>query len=133
MDFFDKLGDTLMTATKEEGQKAKGMSDLAKLQYELKCKEDDLKKEFDRLGRKYYQPNKDVVPTGDLDCFEDIVILRIRLEDFEILRKRLNALYEGTREKKGARACPRCGAKVAENAASCSTCGEKINDMFEED
>ena len=47
MDFFDKLGDTLMTATKEVGQKAKGMSDLAKLQYELKCKEDDLKKELD--------------------------------------------------------------------------------------
>ena len=44
MDFFDKLGDTLMTATKEVGQKAKGMSDLAKLQYELKSKEDDLKK-----------------------------------------------------------------------------------------
>ena len=67
MDFFDKLGDTLMTATKEVGQKAKGMSDLAKLQYELKCKEDDLKKEFERLGRKYYQQNKDVVPEEDLD------------------------------------------------------------------
>ena len=67
MDFFDKLGDTLMTATKEVGQKAKGMSDLAKLKYELKCKEDDLKKEFERLGRKYYQQNKDVVPEEDLD------------------------------------------------------------------
>ena len=108
MDFFDKLGDTLMTATKEVGQKAKGMSDLAKLQYELKCKEDDLKKEFERLGRKYYQQNKDVVPEEDLDCFEIL-------------------------EKKGARACPRCGAKVAENAAYCSSCGAKINDMFEED
>ena len=50
MDFFDKLGDTLMTATKEVGQKAKGMSDLAKLQYELKCKEDDLKKNLSVWG-----------------------------------------------------------------------------------
>ena len=90
MDFFDKLGDTLMTATKEVGQKAKGMSDLAKLQYELKCKEDDLKKEFERLGRKYYQQNKDVVPEEDLDCFEDIEILMNRINDLneEILEKR---------------------------------------------
>ena len=123
MDFFDKLGDTLMTATKEVGQKAKGMSDLAKLQYELKCKEDDLKKEFERLGRKYYQQNKDVVPEEDLDCFEDI----------EILMNRINDLNGEILEKKGARACPHCGAKVAENADYCSNCGAKLNDMFEED
>ena len=123
MDFFDKLGDTLMTATKEVGQKAKGMSDLAKLQYELKCKEDDLKKEFERLGRKYYQQNKDVVPEEDLESFEDI----------EIIMNRINDLNEEILEKKGAKACPRCGAKVAENATYCSSCGAKINDMFEED
>lgn len=123
MDFFDKLGDTLMTATKEVGQKAKGMSDLAKLQYELKCKEDDLKKEFERLGRKYYQQNKDVVPEEDLESFEDI----------EIIMNRINDLNGEILEKKGAKACPRCGAKVAENAAYCSSCGTKLNDMFEED
>lgn len=123
MDFFDKLGDTLMTATKEVGQKAKGMSDLAKLQYELKCKEDDLKKEFERLGRKYYQQNKDVVPEEDLESFEDI----------EIIMNRINDLNGEILEKKGAKACPRCGAKVAENATYCSSCGTKLNDMFEED
>ena len=123
MDFFDKLGDTLMTATKEVGQKAKGMSDLAKLQYELKCKEDELKKEFERLGRKYYQQNRDVVPEEDLESFEDI----------EIIMNRINDLNGEILEKKGAKACPRCGAMVAENAAYCSSCGAKINDMFEED
>ncbi len=123
MDFFDKLGDTLMTATKEVGQKAKGMSDLAKLQYELKCKEDDLKKEFERLGRKYYQQNKDVVPEEDLESFEDI----------EIIMNRINDLNGEILEKKGAKACPRCGARVAENATYCSSCGAKLNDMFEED
>lgn len=96
MDFFDKLGDTLMTATKEVGQKAKGMSDLAKLQYELKCKEDDLKKEFERLGRKYYQQNKDVVPEEDLESFEDI----------EIIMNRINDLNGEILEKKGAKAWP---------------------------
>ena len=123
MDFFDKLGDTLMTATKEVGQKAKGMSDLAKLQYELKCKEDDLKKEFERLGRKYYQQNKDVVPDEDLDCFEDI----------EILMNRINDLNEEILEKRGAGACRQCGGKVAGNAAYCRNCGGKLNGMFEED
>lgn len=123
MDFFDKLGDTLMTATKEVGQKAKGMSDLAKLQYELKCKEDELKKEFERLGRKYYQQNRDVVPEEDLESFEYI----------EIIMNRINDLNGEILEKKGAKACPRCGAMVAENAAYCSSCGAKINDMFEED
>ena len=40
MDFFSKLGDSIVNATQEVGEKAKGMTDIAKLQYEMRTKED---------------------------------------------------------------------------------------------
>lgn len=123
MDFFDKLSDTLVTATKEVGQKAKGMTDLAKLQYDKKCKEDELKQKFEALGRKYYQQKKSEVPEEDMEDFEDI----------EMTIQQINDLNEGIMEAKGAKSCPKCGARVADNASFCSNCGAKLNDMFEED
>ena len=123
MDFFDKLSDTLVTATKEVGQKAKGMTDIAKLQYEMKSREDDLRKKFEALGKKYYQQMKSDVPEEDAADFEEI----------EIMMNRINDLNEEILEMKGAKSCPKCGAKVAENATYCSSCGAKLNDMFEED
>ena len=42
MDFFSKLGDSIVSATQEVGEKAKGMTDVAKLQYEMRSKEDFL-------------------------------------------------------------------------------------------
>ena len=39
MDFFSKLGDSIVNATQEVGEKAKGMTDIAKLQYEMRTKE----------------------------------------------------------------------------------------------
>lgn len=38
--FFSKLGDSIVSATQEVGEKAKGMTDVAKLQYEMRSKED---------------------------------------------------------------------------------------------
>lgn len=123
MDFFDKLSDTLVSATKEVGQKAKGMTDLAKLQYDRKCKEDELRQKFEALGRKYYQRKKAEMPEEDAADFEDI----------EMTIHQINDLNEEIMEVKGAKSCPNCGAKVADSASFCSNCGAKLNDMFEED
>lgn len=46
MDFFSKLGDSIVSATQEVGEKAKGMTDVAKLQYEMRSKEDFLNKQY---------------------------------------------------------------------------------------
>lgn len=123
MDLFDKISDTLVTATKEVGQRAKGMTDLAKLQYEKKCKEDELKQKFEALGRKYYQQKKTEKSEEDAEEFEDI----------EMTIQQINDLNEGIMEAKGAKTCPKCGTRVADNASFCSNCGTKLNDMFEED
>lgn len=123
MDFFDKLSDTLVTATKEVGQKAKGMTDLAKLQYDKKCREDELKQKFEALGRKYYQQKQAEKPEEDAEDFEDI----------EMTIRQINDLNEEILAAKGAKSCPKCGAKVPDHASFCSSCGTKLNDMFEED
>ena len=123
MDFFDKLSDTLVSATKEVGQKAKDVSGIAKLQYDIKCKEDDLEKLYADLGRKYYQIKKEEPAEDEAAAFDEIDELTAALAD----------LKEQLIDLKGAKSCPKCGAKVADNATFCSSCGAKLDDMFEEE
>ena len=122
MDLFDKLSDTIVSAGKEVSQKAKGMTDVAKLQYEIKTKEDFVNTKYRELGEQYYMAHKD-----DEDLENEA------FEEIEIALQRIQDIKEEIMDLKGAKACPKCGAKVAENASFCSVCGAKVNDMFEEE
>ena len=62
MDFFSKLGDSIVNATQEVGEKAKGMTDIAKLQYEMRTKEDFMNKQYQEIGKMFYDANKENVP-----------------------------------------------------------------------
>ena len=53
MDFFSKLGDSIVNATQEVGEKAKGMTDIAKLQYEMRTKEDFMNKQYQEIGKMF--------------------------------------------------------------------------------
>ena len=46
MDFFNKLGDSIVSVTQEAVKKGKGMTDIAKLQHEVRTKEDFCKKQY---------------------------------------------------------------------------------------
>ena len=73
MDFFSKLGDSIVSATQEVGEKAKGMTDVAKLQYEMRSKEDFLNKQYQEIGKIFYQENKDAAPEAYTSLFEEVV------------------------------------------------------------
>ncbi|MCI5493270.1 MAG: zinc ribbon domain-containing protein [Lachnospiraceae bacterium] len=115
MEFFDKLGETLMTAGRDVSQKAKELSGAAKLNLDIKAKEDFVQKQYAEIGRQYYEAHKDDASTE----FEQFASIREALESIEQMKKDLLEL-------KGAKACPQCGAKMSEDAAFCSECGASL-------
>ncbi|MCR5144395.1 MAG: zinc ribbon domain-containing protein [Lachnospiraceae bacterium] len=123
MDFFNKLGDTISSAASEIGEKTKGVTDTAKLQYEMKTKEDLKKEKFLEIGRKYYEANKDSAPEDMADLFDEI----------KEADERIEAIKNEISDIKGECVCPNCGARLAADSAFCSECGTKLNDIYEEE
>lgn len=122
MDFFDKLGETIVSAGKDVGQKAKDVSEIAKLKLDIKSKEDFVEKQYAALGKVYYEKHKDEEGCEEAEQF---FLIGEALE--EIGRMKAEVL-----KIRGAAECPKCGTKMPEGATFCSTCGTKLDDMFEE-
>lgn len=122
MDFFEKIGDTIVSVGKDVTQKAKDVSGIAKLKLDIKSKEDFIKEQYIELGRAYYESHKEE-EVEDQARFDQI---KEALEEIE--RMRLQIL-----ELKGARKCPDCGAEAADTADYCSVCGAKLTVVVEED
>ncbi|QFJ54202.1 zinc ribbon domain-containing protein [Pseudobutyrivibrio xylanivorans] len=118
MGFLDKLSDGIANTTKDLGELAHNATDITKLQYDKKIKEGELSRLYERLGKKFYEENKDS---------EDEVVKEITAT---ILR--IKEISDELMEKKGGKACPKCGALVKTGSKFCSACGEKIDDIFEE-
>ena len=118
MGFLDEISDSIVNTTKDLSKMAQNAGDLTKLQYDKKIKEQELQKLYEKLGKKFYESNKD---SEDEDIKEiTACVLRIQEITDEIM------------ELKGGKACPKCGALVKTGARFCSECGEKIDDIFEE-
>lgn len=122
MEFFDKLGETIVTAGKDVGQKAKDVSEIAKLKLDIKNKEDYVQKQYAALGAEYYEKHKD---EEDCEDKEQFFLISEALEEIERMRAEVLKI-------RGAEECPKCGAKMPEGAVFCSSCGEKLNNIFED-
>lgn len=116
MDFFDKLGATLSSAGKDVSQKAKDLSGTAKLNLDIKAKEDLIQKQYTELGKVYYAAHKDD-PSAEGMNF----IHTIHAAEREIAR-----MKDEIMKIKGAVACPNCGAQLPVGTGFCGQCGTKI-------
>lgn len=123
MDFLNKIGDSIVTATQGVSEKAKDMTGIAKLQYEMKTKEEFLNKKYQEIGKMYYQNSKDVFLEEYTALFDEV----------EVTLNKLNELKAQIAERKGSKTCSKCGAVVGNTAAFCSECGAKMDDIFEEE
>lgn len=124
MEFFNKLGDTIVNATQEVGEKAKGMTDVAKLQYEMKTKEDFINKQYQEIGKLYYQNNRVSASEEYKELFDEV----------DAAQTRISEIKDKIAFMKGGKTCPKCGVIVESKAAFCSSCGAKMEeDIFEEE
>lgn len=55
MEFFEKLGDTIVTKGKEVTGKAKELAEIANLKSQINTCEDVIKKNYIEIGRRYYE------------------------------------------------------------------------------
>lgn len=122
MDFFDKIGETIVSAGKDVKEKAKDVSEVAKLRLDIRSKEDFVEKQYTALGKAYYEKHN-----GESDCeeAEQFFLIREALEEIERMKAEILKLQ-------GSAECPKCGAKMPDAATFCSNCGTKLDDMFEE-
>ena len=123
MGFFDELTESLTTAGKDVTQKAKEMSEIARLKLDIKSKEDYVQKQYMAIGQAYFEKHKDEEGIGEAEQF---FLIREALDEIERMKAEILKL-------RGAAECPKCGAKMPEGATFCSNCGTKMDDMYEEE
>ena len=112
MDFFDRMGEKLVTAGKDVTQKAKDLSGTAKLNFE---------KQYAQIGKLYYEDHKEEADGAYGQQMQAIA------EAFAAI----DHMKEEVLKIKGARQCPQCGATVPEDTEFCGKCGAKLN-IFED-
>lgn len=122
MDFFDKLGESLTAAGKDVSQKAKDMSEIAKLKLDIKSKEDYVEKQFVELGKAYFEKHKE---EEGIEEAEQFFLIKEAQEAIDRMRAEVLRIQ-------GAEECAQCGSRMPENATFCSSCGAKLNDIYEE-
>lgn len=117
MALFEKLGETIVSVGKDATQKAKDLSGVAKLNLDIKAKEDYVQKQYAELGKVYYEAHKgDSVVDGS--------------EHFELITEALDAIEKmkvEIMELRGTKTCPNCGEELTDGAEYCSSCGEKVS------
>lgn len=123
MSTWDDIKDTIVTAGKDVSQKAKEVSEIAKLKLDIRSKEDFVEKQYIALGTSYYAAHKNDEDSADTEQFR---MITEALSEIERMKKQVLVL-------KGAAECPKCGAKMPEDAVFCSSCGTKMDDLFEEE
>lgn len=119
MDFFDKLGDTLVNAGKDVSKKAKDLSGTAKLNMDIKSKEDFIQRQYTEIGRLYYEAH---CKETDAEFAQQMAIITEAYDSISGMRDEILKI-------KGARVCPKCGAPVPDTAGFCGRCGAPLNQM----
>ena len=120
MSAWDDLKGSLFAAGRDVSQKAKEVSEVAKLKMDIHTKEDFVEKQYAILGRAYYETNKDNVSEKDAEAFR---VITEALEE-------INRMTQQVLDIQGVVQCPNCGKKVPADNAFCSDCGAKLDDII---
>lgn len=117
MAFFDKVGETISTKSKDVVKKAKDLAEISSLNGQVNTQEEVINKAFIELGRIYYEEHKDVI--DDVHATQ-INIVKATLDRIQQLKAEINTI-------KGVTNCTTCGAEMASGSVFCSSCGTKVS------
>lgn len=113
---WEDIKGSLFAAGRDVSQKAKEVSEVAKLKMDIHTKEDFVEKEFAILGRAYYEANKDNADEKDAEQFR---VIAEAIEEIERMTQQVLDIQ-------GVVQCPNCGKKVPADNSYCSDCGAKL-------
>ena len=116
MDFFNKVGSTISSKSKDVTKKAKELAEIAKLTGQIAEKEESVKGAYIELGKYVYDTQKEDAPE---EVAEKFAVIDATVEEIDHLKKEIRRL-------KGRQECPDCGKEVSYSAAFCSYGGAKL-------
>ena len=123
MDFFGDLGGKISKAGQSAVQKAKDMTDVARINGLIADEEKQLNNNYYQIGKLYARLHKD-------DCESEFAALITAVCNSETkiaeYRKQIGDI-------KGVIWCEKCGAEIPSNAAFCSSCGAPASKPAVED
>ena len=122
MDFFSKLGETITETSKDVSQKAKDLTELARLNMCVKKKEDFVQKQYLEIGKQYFGIHKD----DEEPFFEEISVIKEKQQEILQLEMQIAAI-------KGQKKCQNCGTLLEQDSIFCRKCGAKYEDIFVEE
>ena len=122
MSAWDNFKGSLFAAGRDVSQKAKEVSEVAKLKMDIHTKEDFVEKQFAALGRAYYEANKENVCEADEPQF---CVIKEALDEIE-------RMSELVLDIQGVVKCPNCGKKVPSSNSFCSDCGARLDEIVVE-
>lgn len=121
MGFVEQLSATISSVSKDVGERAKEVSGIARLRFDIRTKQDFLREQYVIVGKAYYEAHKD----EEVPEKENFMKIKEALD--EIKNMELQIL-----ELKKIRRCPECGAEASDTAVYCSRCGEKLSPVTHE-
>ena len=71
MDFFNKLGDVITETGKDVSQKVSDLTGIARLNMDVRKREDFVKKQYTEIGKQYYELHKE----DEEPFFEEIKLI----------------------------------------------------------
>ena len=90
---------------------------VQKLKFKASQVNSQLSKDFETLGRFYYENVKQ--PVEDADFSDIISSIDSKFEELDQIENEIN-------EQKKTQFCPNCGVKNSDAAVYCNNCGEKL-------
>lgn len=121
MDFFDKLGDTISSKSKQVAQKAKDLAELSKLNGQVNTEEEVIQNAYIAIGKRFFEECKENL---EGEYVADVEKIKEANRKIDSLKVQINQL-------KGIIHCPNCGAEIPFNSSFCSSCGQKIETLVE--
>lgn len=116
MAFFEKVGETISSRSKDVAKKVKNMADVSKINSQIASEEERINSLYKKIGIKYYDINKDTDSDAFIEDLHEITKAKQRIEEF---RKEANVI-------KGIIICTNCGGEVPFNTTFCGSCGAKV-------
>ena len=116
MAFFDKIGETISSKSKDVAKKAKDMAEIAGLNGKISTQEEIIRKAYLEIGKAFYEKY-----SNDLSNEFGVECEKITMANDEIAK-----IKSEIQKIKNCKVCSSCGAEIIGEAAFCPKCGYKF-------
>lgn len=123
MAFFDKVGETISSRSRDVIKKAKDLSEVTSLHGQINSQEEIITKAYLEIGQAYFKAHKDISDDIYATQCDTIKVASGKIEQYKV---DINNI-------KGVQVCMNCSAEITVGAAFCPRCGTKVPEHTLED